>query len=112
LVFFKVHYNGFITFDGLLDGQRCLERPGRVEAGIDFIAPYWATYKGGEVSWFMLDDVHQEKEIINDFKESFPGIGIGGPATTEVLVITWLKMRSSGNSMFTVRKYIRQILFL
>jgi len=105
LVFFKVHYNGFITFDGVLDRQRCLERPGRVGAGIDFIAPYWATYKAGNVSWFMLEDESQKNDIIDDFRDTFPNNGIGEAATTDVLVITWLKMRSSGNSMFTVRKY-------
>ena len=57
----------------------------------------------------MLSDQSKKNEILEDFRRTYNNNNdgnniIGNADNTEILVITWLRMRSSGRNGFTVRK--------
>ena len=96
-----MHFNGFVTFDltatTVLGNARC---PSDSRFDNDFVAPYWLKYTQGTVHAYLLenDRTNDKNQILKDLREA--GLLNGGVATrTSVIVITWLRMRSSSDGV-------------
>ena len=96
-----MHFNGFVTFDGTSTanlGNAICPIDNRVDN--NFVAPYWLKYSQGTVHAYLLENDDDKEFILEDLIGG--GLitrGFGNASSTTVIVITWLRMRSSGTGV-------------
>ena len=88
-----------MTFDttarGSLGGDICPR--GSVPIQHDFVAPYWLKYYEGNVHAFLLNNNNDNKQrIVQDLREANL-LDATDPGVVTIFVITWLRMRTSGD---------------
>uniref|UniRef100_A0A7M5V667 Chitin-binding type-2 domain-containing protein n=1 Tax=Clytia hemisphaerica TaxID=252671 RepID=A0A7M5V667_9CNID len=98
----RIHYNGFISIGDEAaqeaDSTTCTltdRFPG------NFIAPYWVLYMQGTVHTFLLENADSRRLIFVDLQEAKVLNGQNEAEflrASRILVITWLRMRSSGSA--------------
>ena len=93
----QVHYNGFVTFDSTtrrsLGDNIC---PQGLATKNDFVAPYWLKYFNGSVHAFLLNNNDDKQRIVQDLREA-DLLDATDPGEVTIFVITWLRMRTSGD---------------